>query len=116
MGQSEDTETYVSFDRIFEDAREEQGAMPLKKIQDYVDRLAAGKEESENGRGHAFFNGRHLPLNDVSICSLSLWCIDLVSQDFLRALQAESTQQLQWLQEKVSFLSLVHELDPCWLL
>jgi len=71
-GQSEDTKAYVSFDRIFEDAREEQGAIPLKKIQDYVDRLAAGKKESENGRGHIFFNGRHLPLNDVSICSLSL--------------------------------------------
>jgi len=48
MGQSEDTKMYVSFDRIFEDACEEQGAMPLKKIQDYVNKLAAGKKESEN--------------------------------------------------------------------
>jgi len=71
-GQSENTKTYVSLDRIFENAREEQGAMPLTKIQNYVDRLAAGKKESENGRGHAFFNGRHLPLNDVSIYSSSL--------------------------------------------
>lgn len=71
-GESEDTKTYVSLDSIFENAGEEQGIMPLEKIQNYVERLAASQKESENGRGHAFFNGRYLPLNDVRVRPLSL--------------------------------------------
>ncbi|KAL9710152.1 killer toxin resistant protein [Leucoagaricus gongylophorus] len=94
-GESEDTKTYVSLDSIFENAGEEQGIMPLEKIQNYVERLAASQKESENGRGHAFFNGRYLPLND----------------DFLRTLQAESAQQMQWLQEKIYSGAISDEQD-----
>lgn len=86
---------------------EEQGVAPLEKIKKYIERLGASKKESTSGRGHVFFNGRYLPLDGVSPSQIPVSFVyigDVLTfdaQDFLRALQAESGQQMQWLQEKV---------------
>ncbi|KAF9447216.1 glycosyltransferase family 24 protein [Macrolepiota fuliginosa MF-IS2] len=78
--------TADKIDVIFERIEEEgEGAMPLGKIRKYEVRLGTSKKESKTGRGHAFFNGRYLSLDD----------------EFLRALQTEAGQYMQYLQEKV---------------
>ncbi|KAF8812128.1 hypothetical protein BYT27DRAFT_7133469 [Phlegmacium glaucopus] len=65
--------------------------VPLDKIAAYTERLDATPDTSP--LGHAFFNGKHLDMND----------------DFIRKLQIEFTQQLGFLQEKVYGGSLSDE-------
>lgn len=50
---------------------------PIEKIQKYIERLGASKKESTSGRGHAFFNGRYLALDDVSLLFLSSEMMEL---------------------------------------
>ncbi|KAF5357223.1 hypothetical protein D9756_006756 [Leucocoprinus leucothites] len=88
--------THATLDTILANVNEEERcAAPLEKIRQYVERLGASKKESESGRGHAFFNGRYLALDD----------------DFLRVLQTEATQQMQWLQEKIYTGAISDEQD-----
>ncbi|KAF8155695.1 UDP-glucose:glycoprotein glucosyltransferase-domain-containing protein [Crassisporium funariophilum] len=64
---------------------------PLEKIEAYTDRLGATLAAS--GLGHAFFNGKHFDMND----------------EFIRQLQIELGQQMNFLQEKVYEGSLSDE-------
>lgn len=45
---------------------EGEGVAPLDKVAKYIERLGGSKKESKSGKGHGFFNGRYLPMDDVS--------------------------------------------------
>ncbi|KXN87330.1 UDP-glucose:glycoprotein glucosyltransferase [Leucoagaricus sp. SymC.cos] len=94
--ESEKPTTHATLNAILESVNEEeQGAAPVEKLRKYIERLGGSKKESTSGRGHAFLNGRYLTLDE----------------DFLRALQTEAGQQMQWLQEKIYTGAISDEAD-----
>jgi UDP-glucose:glycoprotein glucosyltransferase len=80
---------------------------PIDRIAAYTERLDATHETSP--LGHAFFNGKHLDMNDV--CSFLYFSLIVefkanrgrFMKNFIRQLQNELNQQLSFLQQKVGY-------------
>ena len=68
----------------------------------YAERLDTKLNSSP--RGHAFVNGKHFSLDDVSFPPLVMSSIEDAFQEFMKNLQVELNKQLQHIQEEVSWI------------
>jgi UDP-glucose:glycoprotein glucosyltransferase len=69
LGNEMDRSKFIPFDDLVGDKKFSRSAftLPVDKITRYVERLSAGTKQSATGRGHVFFNGKPLVLDDVNI-------------------------------------------------
>jgi hypothetical protein len=69
MGNEMDRSKFIPFDDLVGDKKFSRPGftVPVDKISHYVERLSAGAKQSASGRGHVFFNGKPLALDDVNI-------------------------------------------------
>ena len=102
-----DSEIVAEFESVI-NVSEDSPVIDFKKVEAYIQRLGIS---ADSHRGEAFVNGRHCEMDDVSRLheELTKKAHSLIPKNFLRFMQVEIGQQLQYLQQKVIKLNLLQE-------